>query len=178
MKLRIKFSAIAVASVFFFIAFFMACKKQPAKSASKAPQEKVDSKPTEVVEKKSQVDETKIPSNENKIKEENKKVESGDKISEDLPERLLVSFYSIGGGIDLKSAQLFDNFIAAYKTSQGKSVTYERVPWGREGELDYCILFDGMSSTDLNAFIELAKVKVSDCKMVHFKIDGECKRKR
>jgi hypothetical protein len=178
MKLRIKFSAIAVATVFLFTSLFLACKKQPAKSASKAPQENVDLKPTQVVEKKSEVEETKIPSTENKIKEENKKVDLDNKNIEELPERLLVSFYSIGGGIDLKSAQLFDNFITAYKTSQGKSVSYERVPWGREGELDYCILFDGMSASELNAFIESAKAKVSDCKMVHFKINGECKRKR
>lgn len=178
MKFQIKFSAIAVASVFLAISLFFACKKQPAKSASTVPQEKVDSKPNEVVEKKSQVEETIIPSNENKIKEESKVLEVDDKANEDLPERLLVSFYSIGGGIDVKSAQLFDKFIAAYETSKGKSVTYERVTWGREGELDYCILFDGMSTSDLNSFIESAKARISDCKMVHFKINGECKRKR
>jgi hypothetical protein len=178
MNLRIKFSAIAVLSVFLLITLSFACKKQPAKSVSNAPQEKVDSKPTEVVEKKSDVEETKIPSNENKIKEESKKVKDDDKAFEDLPKRLLVSFYSIGGGIDLKNAQLFDNFMVAYKSSNGKSITYERVPWGREGELDYCIVFDGMSTSDIDEFIVSAKAKISDCKMVHFKLDEECKRKR
>lgn len=91
---------------------------------------------------------------------------------------LLVSFYSIGGGIDVKNAQSFDNFISEYKTQQGKSVAYERVPWGREGELDYCVSFSDLNSEETEQFIDASKAKIQDCKMVHFKINGECKRKR
>jgi hypothetical protein len=91
---------------------------------------------------------------------------------------LLVSFYSIGGGIDVKNAQSFDNFISAYKTERGKSIVYDRVPWGREGELDYCVSFADLNAEETKQFIDVSKEKIQDCKMVHFKINGECKRKR
>lgn len=91
---------------------------------------------------------------------------------------LLVSFYSIGGGIDVKNAQSFDNFISAYKTESGKSIAYDRVPWGREGELDYCVSFSDLNAQETKQFIDASEKKIQDCKMVHFKINGECKRKR
>jgi hypothetical protein len=113
--------------------------------------------------------------------EETEKVEESPKESSPKGEKastLLVSFYSIGGGIDVKNAQSFDNFISEYKTQSGKSVAYERVPWGREGELDYCVSFADFKPEETEKFIDASKAKIQDCKMVHFKINGECKRKR
>lgn len=178
MTLQIKSHLIALTSFLIAVSIFVGCKKQPANSTPNAKQEQEVTKQTLEAEVKKPLDKSNIPSNENKGKEENKEVVNNDKVDAELPVRLLVSFYSIGGGIDIKSAESFDRFILAYKTSEGKSVSYERVPWGREGELDYCILFDGMSNSNIKGFIEAAKAKVSDCKMVHFKPDGECKRKR
>jgi hypothetical protein len=112
---------------------------------------------------------------------ETKKAEESPKESSSKGEKastLLVSFYSIGGGIDVKNAQSFDNFISAYKTESGKSIAYDRVPWGREGELDYCVSFADINSEETKQFIDASKAKILDCKMVHFKINGECKRKR
>lgn len=112
---------------------------------------------------------------------ESQKVEESPKESSpkgEKPSTLLISFYSIGGGIDVKNAQSFDNFISEYKTQSGKSVAYERVPWGREGELDYCVSFTDYKPEETEQFIEASKAKIQDCKMVHFKINGGCKRKR
>jgi hypothetical protein len=178
MKLQNKFQLIAVGFLFLAITIIDACKKQPANSSSKASNIQDVSKPTSETETKQQAVEKDAPVKENKEKENIQKVGNNDKIATEIPERLLVSFYSIGGGIDVKSAESFDRFILSYKTSEGKSISYERVPWGREGELDYCVLFNGMSASTIEAFIESAKAKVSDCKMVHFKPNGECKRKR
>lgn len=116
-----------------------------------------------------------------KKSEPNKKVEETQSETSpisDKPSTLFISFYSIGGGIDVKSAQSFDNFISGYKTKSDKTITYDRVPWGREGELDYCVSFAGLNANEIDQFIEASKVKIQDCKMVHFKINGECKRKR
>jgi hypothetical protein len=176
MKLQNKFQLNAAGCVFLAISILAACKKQPANSPSKANTVQEVSKSTLEPETKQVPVEKEAPIKGNKenIQNEGNK----DKTSTEIPERLLVSFYSIGGGIDVKSAESFDRFILSYKTSDGKSISYERVPWGREGELDYCILFNGMQASNIEDFIESAKAKVADCKMVHFKPNGECKRKR
>jgi len=91
---------------------------------------------------------------------------------------LVVSFYSIGGGIDLDAARKFDTWIAAYKTSNGQAIAYEKIGWGREGEVDFCIQLESVEITEAIAFVDAAKGELSACKMMHFTVNGECKRKR
>src|SRR5688572_16103050 len=48
--------------------------------------------------------------------------------------RFLVSFYSIGQGIDGDVQQKFLDWVNGY----AKKVVFEEAHWGREGEVDYC----------------------------------------
>lgn len=60
-----------------------------------------------------------------------------------------VSFYSIGEGIDSKSRNAFESYI---KESQNQypELSYIKQPWGREGEVDYCV-----DITKLNSDIKI-----------------------
>jgi hypothetical protein len=91
---------------------------------------------------------------------------------------LVVSFYSIGGGIDLDAARKFDAWIAAYKTPSGQPVVYEKIGWGREGEIDYCIQLDSMNQQEAEEFVGMAKGEVGTCKLMLFTVNGTCKKRR
>jgi hypothetical protein len=91
---------------------------------------------------------------------------------------LVVSFYSTGGGIDLDAARKFYTWISEYKTQSGQPVVYEKIAWGREGEVDYCIQLESFSANDAAQFVDAAKGALSNCKLMHFTVNGTCKRKR
>ncbi len=91
---------------------------------------------------------------------------------------LVVSFYSIGGGIDLDAARKFDAWIEGYKTPSGQAIVYEKIGWGREGEIDYCIQLDSMNQKDAEEFVGRAKGEVGTCKLMHFTVNGTCKKRR
>lgn len=53
------------------------------------------------------------------------------------PGTLVVSFISIGSGIDFASVPVFEKEMKAF--NKGCGLLYELKTWGREGERDYCI---------------------------------------
>ena len=50
--------------------------------------------------------------------------------------RLVVTFASIGAGIDEKGKTMLDGYINSFKEKTGKLVKYGTLAWGREGEYD------------------------------------------
>ena len=50
--------------------------------------------------------------------------------------RLVVTFASIGAGIDPNGKIQLDGYINSIKEKTGKLVTYGKLAWGREGEYD------------------------------------------
>jgi len=50
--------------------------------------------------------------------------------------RLIVTFASIGAGIDPNGKTMLDDFINSFKEKSGKLVKYGTLAWGREGEFD------------------------------------------
>jgi hypothetical protein len=50
--------------------------------------------------------------------------------------RLVVTFASIGAGIDEKGKTMLDGYINSFKEKSGKLVKYGTLAWGREGEYD------------------------------------------
>ena len=47
---------------------------------------------------------------------------------------LVVSFISIGQGVDSKAIEQYDEFIAQFEKDNKVKINLEKVPWGREGE--------------------------------------------
>jgi hypothetical protein len=50
--------------------------------------------------------------------------------------RLVVTFASIGAGIDPNGKTMLDGYINSFKEKSGKLVKYGTLAWGREGEYD------------------------------------------
>jgi hypothetical protein len=87
--------------------------------------------------------------------------------------RLVVSFYSIGGGIDEKLQGEFVKFLDAYP----KKIVYDPARWGREGEVDYCLKLSGLSSSEQDNFVKKAKEMLSKSTLVHVYENATCVHK-
>lgn len=87
--------------------------------------------------------------------------------------RFWVSFYSTGEGIDLKNKEEFEKFLNSYP----KKIAYEPTRWGREGETDYCLKLNELSSTEQADFIKKAKEVLAKSRLVHVDENAKCVHK-
>lgn len=90
---------------------------------------------------------------------------------------LVVSFYSIGEGIDFIVYQEFELLIRQFEEDQKEKFIFQRYPWGREGEIDFCIRLEKMSEEKQKSFIAEAGKITSRTKLVHVNHNAECRHK-
>lgn len=67
--------------------------------------------------------------------------------------RLVISFTSLASGIDGPKWESIVNYLDKHP----KKPAYDILPWGREGERDYCLQLKEMNSSEQKAFIEEIK---------------------
>ena len=93
-------------------------------------------------------------------------------------EKINVSFFSIGEGIDFDALKEYKSFIDSYKTASGKSLTYETINWGREGETDFCFDMTNISDNESKKFLNETREKLKDNKLVNIELNQKCKEQR
>ena len=89
---------------------------------------------------------------------------------EEATTRFVVSFFSIGQGIDGKVNEAFVKFLDTYT----KKIAYEPKHWGREGETDYCLALSELTSAEQIEFVTKAKEILVKSKLVHQKENAKC----
>ena len=133
---------------------------------------------------------TSLPNNEQIEKQDGQFQQTDVIISEEmpvihLPEKdqdtlfysLVVSFFSRGEGSDFKVIGEFENYLSEMKNKEGDQFIFEAFPWGREGEMDYCIRLDALSEHEKNLFFKEAERIASSSKLVHLRRNAECRYK-
>ena len=108
-----------------------------------------------------------------KKKEEKKK--NSQVLSTDTLQVFIVSFFSIGSGINSKARKEFDLFIAEFATKYQTPLNPKQRKWGREGEVDYCFELDGLKKELKTELIAQAKQNISEKKWVRININKPCK---
>lgn len=83
--------------------------------------------------------------------------------------RFIVSFFSIGSGIDKKSKNQYQEFIKEYELKNGISIVYEIVNWGKEGEINFCFKLNELNKEGQEIFILESKKILSNSPRVRFK---------
>ncbi len=68
--------------------------------------------------------------------------------------RLVVTFASIGAGIDPNAKLNLDNYIKSFKEKSGKLVKYGTLAWGREGEYDCEFSLNELNLNEQNDFVQ------------------------
>jgi len=87
--------------------------------------------------------------------------------------RLVVSFYSIGEGIDSKNKENFDVFLK----NRSQKIIFEQTPWGREGEVDYCFKLNELTSPEQTDFVKKAKEILGKSTLVRINENEKCVHK-
>ncbi|MCE2756082.1 MAG: hypothetical protein LW818_08865 [Ignavibacteriae bacterium] len=98
-------------------------------------------------------------------------------INSDSLYALRVSFFSIGSGIDRKTRQDYDRFIKEFEQKNNVSILLDKATWGKEGEIDYCIKLNNLSTELQEQFIRSTKDKIKDSKLVRLYENTTCKYK-
>jgi hypothetical protein len=152
------------------ISLLFACKNSEKSTQVSNPP--IDARPqvgnptkTAVIENKEEIKSKELANNENKNPET--EIYS-----------LVVSFYSIGSGIDRPVAQEFDYLVKDFQEQFGEDFYSERVSWGREGEVDYCIQLDKLKSASKESFKSRAESILKKTERVHSKENAPCIRRR
>lgn len=96
--------------------------------------------------------------------------------SEQKKYHLVVSFFSIAYGIDHQAKAALDNLISEYTTENKKHIIVQKTPWGREGEIDYCIDLQYLEKKSQTEFINKAKELLSGSNLVHIKENEPCRK--
>ena len=92
--------------------------------------------------------------------------------------RFIVGFYSIGSGTETEQISKFKTFAGEYAQKIGKKISIEKFPWGREGEVDYCMHLENLSQDEQSDFISKTKDILKTAQWVHFFQNAECRHAR
>ncbi len=92
--------------------------------------------------------------------------------------RFNVSFISIGSGIDSKAKQQFNEFVEQFNNKNKVTITPEITTWGREGETDYCIKLEELSSEIQKIFINETKELLKNSKLIRYSENSMCKQRK
>ena len=92
--------------------------------------------------------------------------------------RLVVSFYSICCGIDHQAQEKLDKFINTFEKARGRQLTKSVVRWGREGEIDYCLILSELSPREQKKFISKVRSLLKRSKLVNINENTPCERER
>lgn len=92
--------------------------------------------------------------------------------------RFIVSFISIGEGPDRNGKEIFNAVIENWKTNRNKEIKFETIPWGREGEVDFCFDLKELDARSQNQFINEMTKNFSGHTLVQFSENEACKHKR
>jgi len=88
---------------------------------------------------------------------------------------IVVSFYSIGAGINTQARNALNNLLEEYTTQKNLPVHVEKRPWGREGEVDYCIDLKDLTQKDRQQFINKSKEYLASQDWVRIKENTVCR---
>ncbi len=67
--------------------------------------------------------------------------------------RFIVTFISIGEGTDRKGRETLDGVLASWEKKKGAPIAFESMPWGREGEVDFCFNLKELSAKEQELFV-------------------------
>jgi len=92
--------------------------------------------------------------------------------------RVVVSFYSKGEGIDEKALINFSNFLQYFQEQYKITIPFQKTPWGREGEVDYCVDLKNLDFEKQNLFLLQTREILIQSQLVHIVENAPCKHKQ
>jgi hypothetical protein len=89
--------------------------------------------------------------------------------------RFVVSFYSIGTGVNGIAKEKFDAFILKFNKDNGVILAVQSTNWGREGEVDLCFKLRELTAAQEVDFITKSKALLQNDEHINFEEMVQCK---
>lgn len=99
----------------------------------------------------------------------NQTVAAGNSATKDSSYRFIVSFISIGSGIDRKAKTQYEQFLKDFELKNNLTISYEKKYWGREGEVNFCFMLNELKKEEQESFILQSKNLLINSTRVRFK---------
>lgn len=87
---------------------------------------------------------------------------------------LVISFFSRGQGIDYKNRVKLDSLL---EKEYPNKIEIEKISWGREGEVDYCLKLNQLLIAEQEKFIINVKTLLKESPLILIEEDNSCSRK-
>lgn len=98
--------------------------------------------------------------------------------TKDIVYDMVITFGSIGTGIDSEVKKKIDEIIESFNKDNNTSITPEKVGWGREGEVDYNFTLKNLSTSQKESFTSLTKEGIGSSERVHLSFNKKSVHKR
>lgn len=99
----------------------------------------------------------------------NQTVAAENSAAKDSSYRFIVSFISIGSGIDKKAKNQYEQFLKDFELKNNVTISYEKKYWGREGEVNFCFMLNELKKEEQESFILQSKNLLTNSTLVRFK---------
>ena len=94
------------------------------------------------------------------------------------PFRLVISFISIGSGINLSAKEKLENYLQLNELLKMKNPEIERNPWGREGEVDFCMKLSSFTSIEQEKIVKGIREQLKNQEHIFIEENAICRHKR
>ena len=134
-----------------------ACKSSK-ESTEKSESEKIEATPGKgsVYREEGGV-KTKTEATANEGITEETQINETNKLNDQTNFRIIVSFISWGEGTDPEARKKMDICLAENQENTEKNVAFEDMPWGREGEVDFCFTLAELNEEEQENFVTSMK---------------------
>jgi hypothetical protein len=92
--------------------------------------------------------------------------------------RAIVSFGSKGNGIDSKTIAALESYVITFGKKVDKTITFEKVNYGKEGEVDYCFALSELSKSKQDEFVQGLKNVTKSGQIVFVNENTVCSHKK
>ncbi len=119
-----------------------------------------------------------LPACKNQQKQAEKTTSKTQDMKQNNTYSLVVSFISIGQGVDQEAIEQFNRFITGFETENKVTLNIEKIPWGREGEVDYCIDLSQIDEKIAQKFLTKTNELLSNNNLIKVEKNAPCVHKR
>jgi len=92
--------------------------------------------------------------------------------------RVIVSFISTAAGSDTKAIASLESYVISFGKKENKTIAYDKYPWGREGEVDYCFYLKELKKGAQDDFVTGLNNLAKGSKLIIIKENAACSHKK
>ena len=94
-----------------------------------------------------------------------------------LNDNIVVSFISVGAGINSSALKQLESFIHEFEQYNSVKITFNKINYGREGEIDFCFDLSPLKDDCRGLFLSKSKDILANKENVRYQENKTCRNK-